>query len=972
MPTAQSQPEWRVQPTPLLTRDTPAQRLLEVHFPMGRAPRQAQLQVRVGEYRATMDLGLIHPGDTKAQFLVPEVAAPTAGEARLTLGEASWQGEFTLAPARPWTVYVVPHSHTDIGFTHTASEVAAIHDDNTDEAVALCEMTQDWPEGARFKWTCEVSWQLQNYIRNRPPEALERLRALLRSGQMEVAAFYAGVHTDLCGVEELIRSLYFGAELRRSWDISVDTVMIVDIPGATWPFAQIMAKAGVKYLIISDNNFIAPFLRFTDVPRPFYWAGPEGSQVLSWYTDEPQWVYIEGTKLGFDKGYTDVLLNLPDKLVKLEQEGYPYDAYQVQFASDNCRVIFRPSLIVREWQNKWANPQIKVSTAREFFQHIEANHAPEIPVRRGDWTSWWAGTAVGFARESAQARHIKEDLAAAEKLSLWLAATTGAEYPREQLVAAYDDLLVFDEHSGTKGLAIPKTEERQLRALYEGYGYIQGAATRTEEALQSSLNTLAAQVANDADEPTVLVANPLSWERSDLVETTLPEGVGDAVAVVDPTSGQALPSEPAGSGRVRFVASDVPACGYKAFHLRAGGAGAGAELRATPQGCENAFYQVTIDPRRGVCRVVDKALDWALVDEQLPFALGALVGFQPKPTRKFNWEAGTFNYPELYDGTPVPGELVPLPEGTADVSVVSAGPLSATVRLERDAGPVRWRQEWTLYAGIKRVDVANTIIPQESTEQEGQVFGQWLGYFVWPFQLSNPRFRLELPGALLTPEVEQLKGGCRDFWVVQHWAAVYNDDYSIVLSAPDTPIWEMGRNAPSLQQYYPQAVSESAMLWARAFHAAGRKGSHESPFGRRDPLDLRFSLTTQAGALDPLAAAHHGWGTLNPLLARPLPPRQNGALPGGAYSWCQVVPANVLLVTAKQAEDGDGYILRLWEATGQDTEVTLSLDEAFGPFSAWQTSIVEEDRAPLSVRGRSVTLPIAGFGLETVRIRPGE
>jgi len=970
MPTAQPQPDWYVQPTPLLTRDVPAQRLLEVHFPVGRAPRPAQLQVWVGDYQANVDLGVIHPGDTKAQFLVPEVAAPTEGGVRLTLGEESWQGEFSLAPARPWTVYVVPHSHTDIGFTHTPLEVAAIHDENTDEAVALCEMTQDWPEGARFKWTCEVSWQLQNYIRNRPPEYLDKLRACLRSGQMEVAAFYAGVHTDLCGTEELIRSLYFGAELRRSWDIPVDTVMIVDIPGATWPFAQIMAKAGVKYLIISDNNFVAPFLSYTDVPRPFYWAGPEGSRVLSWYTDEPQWVYIEGTKLGFDKGYGDVVRNLPDKLVKLEQQDYPYDAYQVQFASDNCRVIFRPSVIVREWQQKWANPQIKVSTAREFFQHIEAKHAHEIPVCRGDWTNWWSSTAVGFARESAQARHIKEDLAAAEKLSLWLAATTGAAYPREQLAAAYDDLLVFDEHSGTKGLAIPKTEERQLRSLYEGYGYFQGMATRTEEALQASLDTLAGQVANDAQAPSVLVANPLSWERSGLVEVDLPEGVSDGVTVVDPASGQPLPSEPGGAGRVRFAAVGVPACGYKTFHLRTGGASAGADLRVTPQSCENAFYQMTIDPRRGVCRLVDKALGWALVDEQSPFALGALTGFQPKPTRKFSWEAGTFNYPELYDGTPVPGELVPLPEGVAEVSVISAGPLSATVRLERDAGPVRWRQEVTLYAGLKRVDVANTIIPQDATEQEGQLFGQLLGYFAWPFQLQDPRFRVELPGALLTPETEQLKGGCRDFYAVQHWAAVFNDDRSIVLSAPDTPLLEMGRNVPSLQQYHRQVEIESATMWARACSTAGGKGRRESPFAQQGPLTFRFSLTTQTGVLDPLAAAHHGWETLNPLLARRLPQRQTGALPGGAFSWCQVDPANVLLLTAKQAEDGDGYILRLWEATGQDTNVAVSLDEAFGPFAAWQTNIVEEDLAPLAVHGRAVTLPIGGFGLETVRIRP--
>lgn len=952
---------YRVTVTPLVTHAAPvAERLIVVHFPLSSAPRPARVDLTVGDAHSAHDLGVIPPGETMAHLRVPEVGAPLPGHARLTIGEDTVSLPFALAPARPWTVYVVPHSHTDIGFTHPASEVAAIHNENVDEAIVLCNLTRDWPAGCRFKWTCEVSWQVQNYVRHRPWPQVARLQECLRRGQMEIAAVYAGLHTDICGLEELVRSLALAGGLRREWGVTVDTAMICDVPGVTWAYAQVLAKAGIRYLIVADNNFSAPFLATTDLPRPFYWQGPEGSRVLAWYTDDPFWAYLEGYKLGFGESYRHVLRSLPLKLAELEEQRYPYDAFQLQLASDNCRLAFRPAHIVRQWQEEWANPRLRLATAREFLAHMEANYAAQLPARQGDWTNWWSSTVTSFAHETALGRRLKEDLASAEKLSSWAHVAGLGRYPAALTAAAYDDLLAFDEHSGGGGVWRPRSPEEQARALLEGYAFPHRAAAAAGQALQAAADSLARQVPNEGDQPAVAVLNPLSWDRTDLVEVALPAG-SDAAAALDPASGQLLPLQPVAAGVARFLAPGVPSLGYRAFQLVPARAQPTEPLTASSGHLENRFYRVEVDGQGRIRSIVDRVEGRELVAG----TWGRFLWYVPRPHREFP-PGGEFpDQVELYEGRPVPGELLPPLDRPAQVRVAADGPVSARLIVEREErGPFHLRQEIALHAGLRRIDLAYTLTPQgDARAPEARH-----GYLHFPFRLDDPRFRLELPGALLSPEEEQLKGACRDHFAAQHWVAAYNSAYTALLTPLDTQLVELGLAAPSHQKFVTRWEPEAATIWARALTLGPAHALTDSPYSQGAPLTLRFSLATHAGPLDPVAAMHHGWAAFSPLLAGALPPGQAGTLPAGHTSWCELWPASVTLVTAKPATDGDGLILRLWEASGQACTATLALPH-LGRFRAWLSDLLEEEIAPLEVAGGVVHIPMAGLGLETVRLR---
>src|ERR1043166_5104951 len=58
----------------------------------------------------------------------------------------------SLKPVRKWVVYLLPHSHVDIGYTHVQTDVERAQWRYIDMAIDTAPKTASNPPGARFKW----------------------------------------------------------------------------------------------------------------------------------------------------------------------------------------------------------------------------------------------------------------------------------------------------------------------------------------------------------------------------------------------------------------------------------------------------------------------------------------------------------------------------------------------------------------------------------------------------------------------------------------------------------------------------------------------------------------------------------------------------------------------------------------------------------------------------------------------------
>jgi alpha-mannosidase len=183
-------------------------------------------------------------------------------------------------------IYVVCHSHLDIGFTRPPDEVARDYKDNIDAAIRLTRENKD------FRWTIESAWMLEEWLRRTDDEALiAELGQMLRDGRMGFGVAFANMHSGLMGAEESNRLVYLGEKFRRKFGLKTAVAFQNDVPGFTWAYPRILAGSGVKRLVTGLNLFIGGGNSLGVSQNPFYWVGPDGSRVLTYFTYDS---YMEG------------------------------------------------------------------------------------------------------------------------------------------------------------------------------------------------------------------------------------------------------------------------------------------------------------------------------------------------------------------------------------------------------------------------------------------------------------------------------------------------------------------------------------------------------------------------------------------------------------------------------------------------------------------------------------------------------
>ena len=76
---------------------------------------------------------------------------------------------------------------------------------------------------------------------------------------------------------------------------------------------------------------------------------------------------------------------------------------------------------------------------------------------------------------------------------------------------------------------------------------------------------------------------------------------------------------------------------------------------------------------------------------------------------------------------------------------------------------------------------------------------------------------------------------------------------------------------------------------------------------------------------------------------------------------------DVILGALKHSEDGQGYVLRIYEAAGEDTHVRIDFDRSI---NVEETDILERPikRHPLTMNGKSVTLPVGHNQIVTLHV----
>ena len=143
-------------------------RAITLKFSGGKLYGEADAAIAVAGYPAETVHFAADPNGAEGKTILLPAGAAVDREAQVSVtvrfNGRTLRGTTMVSPKRQWTVFLLPHSHVDIGYTNTQDNVEFIHRRNILEAIKLAKATANYPEGARFRWDTEVAWPAERLL----------------------------------------------------------------------------------------------------------------------------------------------------------------------------------------------------------------------------------------------------------------------------------------------------------------------------------------------------------------------------------------------------------------------------------------------------------------------------------------------------------------------------------------------------------------------------------------------------------------------------------------------------------------------------------------------------------------------------------------------------------------------------------------------------------------------------------------
>lgn len=696
-------------------------------------------------------------------------------------------------------VYLIHHSHTDIGYTHDQPIVWNLHTRFIDTAIEECEKTIHRTGDDAFRWTVENTKVLQQWLLHATDAQVRRFVNLARSGRIEVTAMPFNI-TPLFDSGELIEALQNVNLLRRKLGIPIKYAMNSDVNGQNWPLVDVLLDAGIQGFSMATNiHFGGSPLTW---PNAFHWQGPSGRSLLSWNG----WDYGFAHDIGVDGNPENLATTHWPRIDNwLRERNYPLRILMLQLYDqfgDNGPASTTVSEFVRAWNADIKAPKLRLALPSEWWTAVR-EHEQELPTYRGDWTDYWNFGCGSSARETGINRESRARLRTAD--SAGIAAFTNSSEPRldDARNRAWNALELWDEHTwgADRSISAPDSDDTASQWHHKSQ-YAYDARSLSLMLQRDAVAELAKRVSR-LEEPGVLLFNPLPFER--IASGALPQSaIGRVRGRWDDATAARHYADRHEAGRLSLADGNadseeltilppttVPAFGYTTVPVSSLQQEA---IQATQaETVETPHHRVSFNTRGGGIRSwYSQETGSDLVDEDSRWKFGQWVHESPD-TRGLGLES-----PRRAFWAPVERRLGTARGWKPGWKARRTGPfklLSHRV-FRRDDG-VAVVQKFELPRSRRLVQ--RYLIPyyaswieQESIWEMGSETFPESTYVAFPFNLPDPEARLDIGGQVMHVERDQLPRACRDYFTVQNWVDLSNQKYGVTVACMDAPMVQLG------------------------------------------------------------------------------------------------------------------------------------------------------------------------------------
>jgi alpha-mannosidase len=840
-----------------------------------------------------------------------------------------------LEPVRKVQIFILPHSHHDLGYTDLQRNIEEKQVANISRGIELARNTANYPQGARFVWNLEVLWGADLFMRTNSQQEREKLIDAVKKGWIGVNGMYANELTGLCRPEELLQLFRYSVELGNQCGVRVDSAMISDVPGYTWGTVLAMAEAGIRYFSAAPNFFDRIGTSMVDwQDKPFWWVSPSGNQrVLFWV---PWTGYAMSHIMKLDTSWVNTYQ------ARLDEVGFPYQISYIRWSGHGDNAVPDPDIceFVKKWNEEYEWPRFSISTTSDAFSAFEKQYGHQLPEFKGDLTPYWEDGAGSSALETRMSRGAAERLTQAATLATTLAPQA---YKNADFNETWRKVLLYSEHTWGAWNSVSDSENPFVTQQWQVKRQF---AVDAENESKKLLDGVLEAYAGKSDSSSVDVHNTCSWQRTEVVVISKEKSKGKDH--VKNEHGTSVPSQRLSTGELAFLAEGVPALGSASFHLSAAAPHVPAKrVTVRDEVLDNGVVRAKVDNNTGnIVELMSSISTRNLVDTSQNEAVNKYLFLEGSDISKVSTS------------------------GPVRIAIDDPGPLVATIRIESSApGCVDLVRRVRLKASADCIEISNIVnkmrAPLNPHPGQGGPGGDFAQHqskesmqFAFPFAVENGQIHIDVPLAVMRPEIDQLPGSCKNWLPVGRWIDVANAEYGVTCATLDAPLIEIGYLSATMlgSQTHPETwrkhiePTQKFYSWVINNHWGTNYRAYQDGL-----IEFRYALRPHAG-YDPAAASRFAIGMSQPLVSSARGQRSHMALK------LRIDKEDVLVQECKRSADGSGWIVRLFGFSGENRRASLTWTDDT-PIKVWRTDLSEE---PLERLGTQVYVP--AWELITLRI----
>lgn len=440
------------------------------------------------------------------------------------------------------SIYVVPHTHYDAIWVFTKNDYFYINIDMILRKV--CSLMKKYKE---FRFLIEQTYLLEK-IEKTDKNLFKEIEKLIKEDRIEIAdGEYLMADTMLPLGETLVREILIGKKyVKEKFNKNVEVMWQADSFGLNAQLPQIYRKCGYSYVAFRRGAF-------NNKPSEFIWEGLDGTRIIAH-------TMPLGYRAGLDvrkwkENFEKLKLHAATHLI-LMPAGSGVTLPQENIVSS-----------VKEW-NKSHESKMKISTPIEFFKELE-KFSNNLPIRKGEM---YSGKYSEIFPDVASSRiWVKIGLRECENLLLTLEKLlTISNIIKSYSIDITDlwkKLLFIAFHDGVPGTGIDSAYE-EIRK------YINDIKSKAKVLLKESIKRI---LCNGDFEADIVVFNPLSWNVKNWVEVEVKfnKGVIKNISSLECEEGNVeieiiemdLYNDNSIKRAVIGFIADVPAMGYKLYKV---------------------------------------------------------------------------------------------------------------------------------------------------------------------------------------------------------------------------------------------------------------------------------------------------------------------------------------------------------------------------------------------------------------------